>query len=112
MNQNWLNFLGIAFSAGAIITGEEMVVKSIQSGKAHLVILAEDLSPNTYKKVTDKCRFYGVEVHQKATSEEIGQAIGKSFRKVIGITDRNFARALKKKLGTDGLIELLPLEEN
>jgi len=111
MNRNWLNFLGIAFSAGALITGEEMVVKAVQNGKAYLVIIAEDLSENTYKKVTDKCRFYGVEVHQRATSEEIGQAIGKSFRKVVGITDRNFAKALKKKLGTDGRIELPPLED-
>ena len=98
MNREWLNFLGIAFSAGSLISGEEMVVKAVRSGKVSLVIIAEDLSENTYKKVTDKCRFYNVECLQKGTSEEIGQAIGKSFRKVIGITDRNFAKALQNKI--------------
>ena len=98
MNKNWLNFLGIVFSAGALISGEEMVVKAIQGKKVHLVIISEDISHNTYKKVTDKCRFYDTPYIQKAMSEEIGQALGKSFRKVIGITDKNFAKVLKNKI--------------
>jgi len=98
MNQNWLQFLGLAFSAGAVISGEEIVVQGVRSKKVFLVILAEDISQNTYKKLTDKCRSYNVKCIQKANSDEIGHALGKSFRKVIGITDRNFAKALEKKI--------------
>ena len=98
MNQQWLNFLGLALSASAVITGEQMVVQAIQSKKVHLVILAEDISYNTLKKVTDKCKFYEVDWIQKANSDEIGHALGKEFRKVVGITDRNFAKALKNKM--------------
>ncbi|MCL1949770.1 MAG: ribosomal L7Ae/L30e/S12e/Gadd45 family protein [Turicibacter sp.] len=98
MNRGWLSFLGIVLSAGGLVTGEEMVVKAVQSQKVYLVIIAEDISANTYKKVTDKCKFYNVECIQRATSEEIGDAIGKSFRKVIGVTDRNLAKALKNKI--------------
>lgn len=50
MNQQWLSFLGLALSAGAVITGEQMVVQAIQAKKVHLVILAEDTSANTFKK--------------------------------------------------------------
>ncbi len=98
MNRQWLNFLGLALSAGAIITGEQMVVQAIQGKKVHLVLLAEDISANTFKKVTDKCKFYEVEWVQKASSDEIGHALGKEFRKVVGITDPNFAKALKNKI--------------
>lgn len=98
MNRQWLNFLGLALSAGAVITGEQMVVQAIQNKKVHLVILAEDTSANTFKKVTDKCRFYEIEWIQKADSEELGHALGKEFRKVVGITDPNFAKALSKKM--------------
>ena len=98
MNQQWLNFLGLALSAGAVITGEQMVVQAIQGKKVHFVILAEDISANTFKKVKDKCKFYEVEWVQKAGSDEIGHALGKEFRKVVGITDPNFAKALKNKM--------------
>lgn len=98
MNQQWLNFLGLALSAGAVITGEQLVVGAIQSKKVHLVILAEDTGANTLKKVTDKCKFYGIEWVQKAGSDELGHALGKDFRKVVGITDPNFAKALKNKI--------------
>ena len=36
------NLLGIAKRAGKIISGEELVIKSIQSSKATLVFLAND----------------------------------------------------------------------
>ena len=36
MNQQWLNFLGLALSAGAVITGEQLVVGAIQSKKSSL----------------------------------------------------------------------------
>ena len=101
MNQNWLKFLGLAFSAGAVVSGEEIVVQGIRSKKVYLVIIAEDISKNTYKKVTDKSKSYNVKCIQKATSEDIGHALGKSFRKVVGITDRNFAKALEKKIESE-----------
>lgn len=98
MNKNWLNFLGIVLRAGGIISGEEMVVQSIRSSKARFVILAEDISPNTFKKVTDKCKFYKVDWVQAATSAELGHALGKDFRKVVAITDPHLAKALKGKI--------------
>ncbi|HAX73259.1 MAG TPA: hypothetical protein DCY20_07025 [Firmicutes bacterium] len=98
MNRNWLNFLGLALSAGAVLTGEQLVVQAVQNKKVYLVIVAEDTGENTYKKVTDKCKFYNIPCIQKAQSDELGHALGKDFRKVVGITDPNFAKALVKKM--------------
>ena len=99
MNQQWLNFLGLALSAGAVITGEQLVVGAIPKQKKFTwSFLAEDTGANTLKKVTDKCKFYGIEWVQKAGSDELGRALGKDFRKVVGITDPNFAKALKNKI--------------
>lgn len=98
MNQDGLRFLGLAFSAGAVITGEEQVIQAVRNKKVYLVIVAEDISPQTLKKVTDKCKFYGIPWIQKGTSEKLGHALGKGFRKIIGIADQNFAQALEKKI--------------
>ncbi len=98
MNKNWLNFLGLALRASTVITGEQIVVQAIQKQSVHLVILAEDTGSNTLKKVTDKCKTYHVTCIQTGQSDELGHALGKDFRKVIGITDANMAKALLSKL--------------
>ena len=98
MNKSALNFLGLALRAGAVIAGEQIVVQAVQKQSVHLVILAEDTGVNTFKKVTDKCKTYNIVCVQKGQSDELGHALGKSFRKVIGITDVNMAKALLSKL--------------
>ena len=57
--------LGMAARARKLITGEELVVKEVRSGNARLVIVSEDASKNTQKKVNDKCNFYNVEKHYR-----------------------------------------------
>ena len=47
------NLLGLAQRAGKIISGEELVIKSVQEGKTCLVFLADDAAPNLTKKITD-----------------------------------------------------------
>lgn len=45
------NLLGLATRARKTITGEELVVKEIRSQKAKLVVLSNDASKNTAKKL-------------------------------------------------------------
>ena len=52
------NLLGIAKRAGKIISGEELVIKSIQSNKARLILLANDAAANLSKRITDKSNYY------------------------------------------------------
>ncbi|MFS0574186.1 YlxQ family RNA-binding protein [Sporosarcina sp. 179-K 3D1 HS] len=83
--------LGMAARARKIITGEELVVREVRSGNAHLVIISEDASKNTMKKINDKCNSYNVEKHVYGTREELGHAIGKESRVVLALTDAGFA---------------------
>ncbi|WP_046175017.1 YlxQ family RNA-binding protein [Domibacillus indicus] len=91
----WTSFLGLANRAGKLITGEELTVKEIQRGNAKLILLSEDASRNTEKKITDKAAFYKVPVRRVENREVLGQAIGKEARVVVTVTDAGFAKKLK-----------------
>ncbi|MHA6258749.1 YlxQ family RNA-binding protein [Sporosarcina sp. CAU 1771] len=90
--------LGIATSARMMITGEELSIREVRNGKAHLVIISEDASENTMKKITDKCTFFNVERHVFGSREDLGHAIGKESRVVLAITDAGFAGKLSELL--------------
>lgn len=49
MKHKALSLLGMAMRAGKLVTGDETVLKSVQQGKAKLVIAAGDASDNTKK---------------------------------------------------------------
>lgn len=91
-----LNNLGLCQRSGSLISGEEMVVEYLRSGKVYYIFLANDASVNAKKKINDKAKFYNVEVDSKYSSVEISTAIGKVGRMVVGVTDRNFIKILKK----------------
>ncbi|NHI67370.1 YlxQ-related RNA-binding protein [Lactococcus garvieae] len=89
-----LNLLGLAKRAGKVITGEELVVKAIQNGKASLVFVAHDVSENLNKKITDKSSYYEVSVLQTFSVNELSVAIGAN-RKVLAIADDGFAKKME-----------------
>ena len=96
--QQILQLLGIATRARMIVTGEELAIREVQSRKARLVIISNDASTNTSKKITDKCTFFNVEKHVFGSREELGHAIGKDSRVVLAITDAGFASKLSELL--------------
>jgi ribosomal protein L7Ae-like RNA K-turn-binding protein len=95
MNTNqWMSLLGLANRARKIISGEELSVKEIRSGKAKLVLLSADASANTTKKITDKCKSYEVPYKLVEDRHLLGQAIGKEARVVVAVLDDGFAKKL------------------
>ncbi|MDM5144041.1 putative ribosomal protein YlxQ [Lactococcus lactis] len=74
------NLLGIAKRAGKIISGEELVIKSIQSNKARLILLANDAAANLSKRITDKSNYYEIAVSTLFTEIELSHAIAKIAR--------------------------------
>ncbi|WP_312095138.1 YlxQ family RNA-binding protein [Niallia sp.] len=95
MNDNkWMSLLGLANRARKITSGEELTVKEIRSGNAKLILLSEDASQNTTKKITDKCRSYKVPVKLVSNREILGKAIGKEERVVVAVLDNGFAKKL------------------
>ncbi|MDM5327939.1 YlxQ family RNA-binding protein [Neobacillus sp. CF12] len=90
----WASLLGLANRARKIISGEELSVKEIRSGKAKLVLLSADASANTTKKITDKCKSYEVPYKLVEDRHLLGQAIGKEARVVVAVLDDGFAKKL------------------
>ncbi|MCD2256261.1 L7Ae/L30e/S12e/Gadd45 family ribosomal protein [Agrilactobacillus fermenti] len=93
--QKLMNLLGLAMRAGKIITGESMVQQALVNGKLALVYVAQDTGASTKKKFKDKTEFYHVPIHDELTTEQITQAIGRP-RKILGITDKGFAKGMVK----------------
>ncbi|MBM7716445.1 ribosomal protein L7Ae-like RNA K-turn-binding protein [Bacillus thermophilus] len=89
-----MSLLGLAHRARKVVSGEELVVKEIQSGRAKLVILAKDASHNTAKKIKDKCQYYHVPLRHVDTRKTLGHAIGKDARVVAAILEAGFAEKI------------------
>ena len=52
-----MSYLGLATRAGKVQSGEFSTEKSVKSGRAALVMVAEDASDNTKKKFTNMCTY-------------------------------------------------------
>lgn len=104
MKQNkTLSLLGLATRAGKVVSGEFSAENAVKSGKAALVIVAEDASDNTKKLFSDKCSFYKIPVYQYGTKETLGHAIGKAMRASVAVLDEGFAKAIITHL--EGTVE-------
>ncbi len=93
-----LAMLGLAQKAGKAASGEFAVESAVKSGKAWLVIVANDASANTKKKMTDMTGFYEIPICFLGTKDTLGQSMGKEYRSMAAVLDENFSAAILKKL--------------
>ena len=96
-----LSYIGLATRAGKTASGEFMTEREIKSGRAALVIVAEDSSDNTRKKFLDMCEFYEVPVYIYADKDTLGHAMGKEFRATLAVIDHGFAKGIMKQLDVE-----------
>lgn len=89
------NRLGLAYVAKKLVVGTEFSLKAIQKQEVKLVLIANDASLGTIKKVTDKANYYNIPISLKFDTETISQPIGKKNIKVICIIDEGFANMYK-----------------
>lgn len=90
-----VNLLGLAKRAGKVVTGEELVLKRVQSQQAKIVFLASDSGKNTLKKFTDKCHTYEIPLSTEFSRDELSVAIGQ-VRSVVCVVDNGFSKKLKQ----------------
>lgn len=94
MNKQCVALLGLANRARQVISGEELVLREIRSKRAKLVLLSNDASNNTSKKIHDKCEFYHIPLRIVSDRYQLGQAIGKESRVVVVVLENGFAKKL------------------
>ena len=84
-HEGFYSLLGIAMRAGALTFGQDGVLKAIASGTTRFVLLDSGASENTKKKISDSCRYYGVEVKETA-ADRLGFAVGKPGRMCAAVS--------------------------
>lgn len=91
--------IGLCVKAGRMAFGGEACESLVRSGKLPLVIVAEDASENTKKRMQDKCKSYGVELILFGSVDSLAKSTGKGKVSVLGIRDTGFASAILKIYG-------------
>jgi len=94
VNSKVSSLLGLAQKAGKVISGDNTCRAKFKSLK--LVILSEDCSDKTKKFFQYKCIKEQKPILTIGKRNDLGMALGKSPRTVLGITDSNFARQIIK----------------
>lgn len=97
-NSKLLSMLGLAMKARKLVSGELAVESAVRSGKAKLVIVAEDASENAKKSYRDMTTFYKIPIYEGVSKTELGMAIGKNNRVAIAIVDSGFSMSITKAL--------------
>ncbi|MGI6085660.1 MAG: L7Ae/L30e/S12e/Gadd45 family ribosomal protein [Acetivibrionales bacterium] len=90
------SFIGLAKKAGAVLTGEGLSEQAVKRGKAYLVLVAEDASLNTRKKIETALYGSNIPLVEFGHKYKLGQMLGKTYFSIICITDRSFAIRIKE----------------
>lgn len=94
--RNFFSFLGLCQRAGKLVSGEFSVNNEIKKGKLKLIIIAEDSSPNTKDTYITQAKNKGIPYLIIGDKETLGSSIGKEYRALIGVKDKNMATNLIK----------------
>ncbi len=98
MNSKALTLMGFAKKSGNLVSGVNTCSFNLSRGKVRLMILAEDISQGSEKKIMKEIRKAGVDYIKFGTIDEMSHVTGTSGRSVFGILDRNFAEAILKEI--------------
>ena len=89
--------LGLAKRAGKAVSGTDAVIARIKSGEAQLVVISEDASSGTKKRISDKCKSYNADYIFYGNCDDVGKSIGVDNCVAVAITDIGFAQSIKNK---------------
>lgn len=92
------SYLGLATRAGQVVSGEHAVIAGVKRGDVVLLIISKDASANTERKFYALARNNEVTVIVYGKKHLFGQAMGKSPRAVVGISDPNFANVIQASI--------------
>ena len=98
MRQKIESYLGLARKAGKLLAGYNKCLDAIERGKIKLLIISEDVSENSMKKMIKLAESKKTKYRIYGQSEETGHITGNPGRGIFGITDKNFAEAVIKEI--------------
>lgn len=96
------SYMGFAKKSGNLLMGYNTCVFAMKKGRVKLLIVAEDISENTGKKIEKEAKKHQVPCRVYGRSEDLSQMAGTGGRSIFGVTDQNFADVISKEIDRDG----------
>ncbi len=90
--------IGMANKAGALVTGTDACLRAVKAGVVKIVVLSEEASENTRKKVINACRVKNIPCMEYGKGGMLGKMTGKSHRIVVGVRDKNLSKLILSKM--------------
>jgi ribosomal protein L7Ae-like RNA K-turn-binding protein len=91
--------LHLANKAGNLKFGFQESVRMLEAKKAKLILLAQDLSFNTQKKIEHELMKNGTKYKYFSLMNEISKEMNRKETGILCIIDENFANGIGKLLG-------------
>lgn len=91
-------YMGFAKRAGRLSAGTSATTFDMQRGAVQLLVLAEDVSENTKKKVINTAKATGTEYRVYGKGEELSHLLGSPGRYVFGIKDKELAKVVAERI--------------
>lgn len=96
MKNKVLSYMGFAKKSGNLVSGVNTCTFNMNRKKVKLMILAEDISEGSEKKIMKEIRKYHVKHVKYGLSHELSRATGAEGRQVFAVLDAGFAEAILK----------------
>ncbi len=91
-----LSMVGLALKAGQLAVGAEAVASALGRHRAHLVVLAKDLSDGSRRRIERDAKDVPT-LCLTETMERMGQALGRSKTGVAAVLDHHLAQAISRR---------------
>lgn len=91
-------YMGFAKKAGRLSAGTAACIFDMKKKKIDLLVLAEDLSDNTKKKVLNTAKATGTEYRIYGVGNELSQLLGSPGRYVFGIKDKELGKVIAERI--------------
>ncbi len=93
---------GLMQRAGKLVSGQDAVCASLESGRAKVIVVTGDISANTLDKILNAAKVSRASgpasLYRFGNSEVLGDRIGKRARTCVAVEDEGFASGLEKLL--------------
>lgn len=94
MKRKIFSYLGFAKKSGNLVAGVNTCTFALAKKKVRLMILAEDISENSEKKIMKEIRKHGVSFVKYGSIDDLSHAVGTSGRSVFAICDDHFSEVI------------------
>lgn len=97
-NDKVFSYFGFAARSRNLVTGYNTCLLSMNRHKIKLLVLTEELSENTMKKMLQQCNKTNTKYRIFGNAEELSRRTGKEGAGIFGITDKHFAEIISREI--------------